>query len=201
MARRSDHSREELKELVVTTATYLIASEGLPSLTTRKIAAKIGYSPGSIYNVVDNLDHLISLVNERTMRRLNADLTEIVMTGDEMTDSRQVLAKYLDFRESHPNLWDAVLSHAIRPDVVQPESYLKEIEASFAVAARAITPAFGERGGDVRLAVDVLWSSLQGVFSVSPQGLLATDVHARRREMAEFLVETYLKGLRAGAGR
>lgn len=197
MARRSDHSRDELKTLVLETAGRLIESEGLGAVTARKIAAEIGYSPGSIYNVFDNLDHLISSVNEGTMRMLNAELGRVEMDGDALANARRVLGVYIDFREAHPALWDAVLAHAIRPGVVQPESYLKEIEISFGIAARAIAPAFEGDETELRLAVDVLWSSLQGIFSISPQGLLATDVQTRRREMAEYLVETYLKGLRA----
>lgn len=197
MARRSDHSREELKALVLETARKQIESDGLPALTARRIAAEIGYSPGSIYNVFDNLDQLISTVNEGTMRKLNAELATVSIGDDAMENARRVLAVYIDFREANPALWDAVLAHAIRPGVDQPESYLKEIETSFGVAARAIAPAFDGDAHELRLAVDVLWTSLQGIFSVSPHGLLATDVQARRREMAEFLVETYLKGLKA----
>lgn len=197
MARRSDHTRSELTELVQETARTLIERDGLDAVTARRIASEIGYSPGSIYNVFDNLDHLISAVNEDTMRMLNAELAKVEMTGDARQNARRVLAVYIDFREAHPALWDAVLAHAIRPGVVQPESYLKEIEISFGVAARAIAPAFDGDADELRLAVDVLWSSLQGIFSISPQGLLATDIQTRRREMAEFLVETYLKGLSA----
>lgn len=197
MARRSDHSRDELRELVISTSRDLIAADGLEALTARKIAEKIGYSPGTIYNVFDNLDHLISLVNETTMQLLNADLSGLQMTDDEMVNARQVLDVYINFRDRNSNLWDSVLAHSIKPGVQQPESYLEEIEKSFDVAARAIAPALEEGSGEVRLAVDVLWSSLQGIFSVSPHGLLATDVQARRREMAEFLVEKYLRGLRA----
>ena len=197
MARRSDHSRDELKALVLKIARNQIESDGLEALTARKIAAAIGYSPGTIYNVFDNLDHVISAVNEGTLRELNGDLSDITFSGDALEDARQVLSVYITFREQHPGLWDAVLAHAIKPGVTQPESYLAEIEKSFGYAAQAIAPAFAGDAEGLRLAVDVLWSSLQGIFSVSPHGLLATDVQSRRREMAEFLVETYLKGLRA----
>lgn len=197
MARRSDHSRDELKALVLDCARSQIESDGLDGLTARRIAAAIGYSPGTIYNVFDNLDHVISAVNEETLRALNEDLSTVSFGGDALEDARQVLDVYISFREKHPALWDAVLAHAIKPGVSQPDSYIKEIETSFGYAARAIAPAFVGDAEGLRLAVDVLWSSLQGIFSVSPHGLLATDVQSRRREMAEFLVETYLKGLQA----
>lgn len=197
MARRSDHTRSELKDLVVKTATEIISSEGLKALTTRNIASAIGYSPGSIYNVVDDLDALIAIVNENTMRQLNVGLTEIVMTGDVLNDAKQVLNTYLNFRNDYPGLWKANLAHAVRQDFVQPASYVVETEVSFAVAARAIGPAFQGNDEKVQLAVRVLWAALQGIFSISDT---ATVFHTGRdgiREMAENLVETYLRGLNA----
>lgn len=196
MARRSDHSRSELKKLVVETATEIIAAEGLKALTTRKIASAIGYSPGSIYNVVDDLDALIAIVNENTMRMLNKDLTGITMTGDELADAKQVLGKYLNFRNNHPGLWKANLAHAVRQDFAQPSGYVAETEISFAVAAQAISPAFDGNDDKVQLAVRVLWASLQGIFSVSDTATIFHTGQDGMREMAENLVETYLRGVR-----
>lgn len=197
MARRSDHSRSELKSLVVETATELIATDGLKALTTRKIASAIGYSPGSIYNVVEDLDALIAIVNENTMRLLNEDLSSIVMTGEELADAKQVLDKYLTFRNDHTGLWNANLAHAVRQDFEQPASYVAETEISFAVAARAIAPAFDGDEVKVQLAVRVLWASLQGIFSLSDTATVFNTGRDGIREMAENLVETYLRGVRA----
>ena len=47
MARRSDHSREELYDLALSAAREIAEAEGLRGLTARRIAEKIGYTPGS----------------------------------------------------------------------------------------------------------------------------------------------------------
>ena len=188
-----------MKNLVVEKATEIISVEGLKALTTRKVAAAIGYSPGSIYNVVDDLDALIAIVNENTMRMLNADLADIEMTGDELADAKQVLNKYLNFRNNHLGLWNANLAHAVRQDFAQPESYVAQTEISFSVAARAISPAFDGDDDKVQLAVRVLWASLQGIFSVSETATIFHTGQDGMREMAENLVETYLRGVRADA--
>ena len=62
MARRTDHSREELEALIVKVSRNIISEQGLSQLSTRKIAAEIGYSPGTIYNVFSDLDAVISKV-------------------------------------------------------------------------------------------------------------------------------------------
>ena len=45
MARRTDHTREELKDLIINAAWTIIETEGAPGLTARKLASAIGYAP------------------------------------------------------------------------------------------------------------------------------------------------------------
>ena len=78
MARRADHTREELANLVVSAAEKLARKEGLRGVAMRRIAAEIGYAPGSIYNAVGDLDRVILRVNARTLERLRAHLARAV---------------------------------------------------------------------------------------------------------------------------
>ena len=61
MARRSDHSREELREMALAATEEIIDQQGLAGLTARKVAAGIGYTVGTLYLVFRNLDDLIDL--------------------------------------------------------------------------------------------------------------------------------------------
>ena len=56
MGRRSSHTAEELRELILDASTALISEGGLASLSAREVARRIGYSPGTLYNVFENLD-------------------------------------------------------------------------------------------------------------------------------------------------
>ena len=56
MARRSDHSRDELYELALVAARRIIEDGGYRALTARKVADHMGYSPGTLYNVFAGLD-------------------------------------------------------------------------------------------------------------------------------------------------
>jgi AcrR family transcriptional regulator len=58
MARRSDHSRDELYNLAMTAARDIVRREGMAALTARGLATAIGYSPGTLYNLFDSLDEL-----------------------------------------------------------------------------------------------------------------------------------------------
>jgi AcrR family transcriptional regulator len=59
MARRSEHTQEQIKELILTAAETIIVKQGVAALTVRKIAQEIGYTVGSIYMVFANMQDLM----------------------------------------------------------------------------------------------------------------------------------------------
>ena len=77
MVRRSIHSPEQLRELVIQSAREIIVKEGLSRLSAREIARKIGYSPGTLYNLFDNLNELLLQVQARTLDALDQRLSEL----------------------------------------------------------------------------------------------------------------------------
>ncbi|HEV3447204.1 MAG TPA: helix-turn-helix domain-containing protein, partial [Gemmataceae bacterium] len=67
MARRSDHTREELKDLAIQAAIALIEADGIGQFSARQVAARIGYTVGTLYNVFGSYDELLLNVNARTV--------------------------------------------------------------------------------------------------------------------------------------
>ncbi len=67
MARRKDHSREELKDLILQAAWKIVGAEGYEGLTARRVAAEIGYAPGTIYNLFASMDDLCQQLCGRTL--------------------------------------------------------------------------------------------------------------------------------------
>jgi len=81
MARRSDHTREELKNLILSSASRIIENEGYSALTVRKIATDIGYTPGTLYNVFQSMDGLTLALNAERVERLLTLLAETQSTN------------------------------------------------------------------------------------------------------------------------
>ena len=75
MARRSDHTREELRRMALDAARAIIESDGLRALSTRRLAKAIGYTPGTLYQLFEDLDDLIIEVNVETLDALHAALS------------------------------------------------------------------------------------------------------------------------------
>ena len=196
MARRADHSREELEALIVGASRDIIAENGLSHLSTRRIAAEIGYSPGTIYNVFNDLDAVISKVNTHTLKELNATLSGLQMTDDALANARLVLAAYLEFQNSEPLLWVALVQHSTKDYAGTDAGYAAQIEKAFAHVEAVLSPLFGPGHVDeVRVAVRVLWASLQGISNLPPNAPMLLMTGLTKQDLSIHLVETYLRGI------
>ena len=59
--------------MAMSSARGIVQQEGLRALTARSLAAAIGYSPGTLYNLFENLDELALHVNASTLDALHAE--------------------------------------------------------------------------------------------------------------------------------
>jgi AcrR family transcriptional regulator len=109
MGRRSDHSREQLRELILATGQALMAEAGFARFSAREVAKRIGYTIGTIYNVFGSHDALLIAINSRTFLLW----TEWMRAGLEGAEDRiaALVHGYFSFAQAHPNLWNAIYDH------------------------------------------------------------------------------------------
>ena len=122
MGRRSDHSREQLEELIIAKGHALMAEAGYARFSAREVAKRIGYSIGTIYNVFGSLEALLLAINSRTFTLWADWLREkLAIAGDDRIAA--LVAGYFDFAERNPNLWMAIYDHRQSPGTGMPEGY------------------------------------------------------------------------------
>jgi len=125
MGRRSDHTRDELEQLIVGAGHTLLAEVGYQRFSAREVAKRIGYSVGTIYNVFDSLDDLMLAINGRTF----LIWAETVARNLEKAGSDRIavlVAAYFDFATSNRNLWMAIYDHRLPVGVPFPERYARQ---------------------------------------------------------------------------
>ena len=81
MGRRSDHTREELRALLLAEGHKLLAEQGLAKFSGREVAKRAGYSVGTIYNVFRSLDRLSLALNAHTFSLWAAFLRQRLEQG------------------------------------------------------------------------------------------------------------------------
>ena len=119
MARRSDHSRSELREIIVEEGHSVMAQSGFAAFSAREVARRVGYSVGTIYNVFDSLDHLIVAINTWTFVLWTQFVQDRLSRAK--SDRIAVLVQaYFDFARENTNLWMAIYDHRLPPGMEMP---------------------------------------------------------------------------------
>src|SRR5437667_10185246 len=111
--------RATLKAALVAAAERAIMREGLAGLRARALAQEVGCAVGAIYNVVEDLDDLVLLVNARTLAALERDLIAADRAEEHPAqDANAAIARlvrmaiaYLDFAAANTPRWRTLFEH------------------------------------------------------------------------------------------
>ncbi len=120
MGRRSDHSRAELRALIVAEAHKHMAEVGFLRFSAREVAKRIGYSIGTLYNVFGSLDALLVAVNTRTFDLWVEHLSRHLDRAGKDRIAAMVEG-YFSFAARNPNLWMAIYDHRLPHDMTMPD--------------------------------------------------------------------------------
>lgn len=197
MGRRADHTRTELRQMILDAATGLIDREGPAGLSARAVARKIGYSVGTIYNLFDDLDELVWQINGRTLDSLHADLAAAATGSGAEQRVRRLAQAYLDFVTTYPKRWALVLENRPGGATEPPRWYRERISGLFDLAEAALADYFPPDAADaLRRSAHVLWAGLTGIALLRETASLPTDIEPG--VLVTALVDTHLDGI-AGA--
>lgn len=164
MGRRNDHTREDIHSMALVSALQIVREEGPEALSARRVAAAIGYSPGTLYNVFDNLDDLVLQLDGAILESLHVYMVE----ASKDKPARERLAAlgkaYVTFTRDHRNLWTLLFERPM-PDVdALPEWYTGRIEALFEVIGAALADLFPSTGRpELAQEARILWAGLHGI--------------------------------------
>jgi AcrR family transcriptional regulator len=194
MARRSDHAPEELRRLALDAARAIAAEEGLRGITVRRVADRIGYAPGTIYNLFANLDDLIVHLNGMTLDAL-ADALREAATAPLETRAGRLVDAYFDFVESWPMLWSLLFEHRLPEGNDLPDWYRPKLAALIGLVAEALAPLMPDLATSERQAtIATMWAGLHGISTLAVSSKLALVVDAEPRRLGHLLVARMLGG-------
>jgi AcrR family transcriptional regulator len=196
MGRRSIHTAEELRELIIQAATDIVERDGLAGLSAREIAKRIGYSPGTLYNVFDNLDDLLLTIEARLLDRLTERLAETDASGTPAERVRRLTKTYVAFTQERPKLWNLLIEHRMPLGEDIPGWYRTKLEALLVPLEEALAPLVdGADPSANRRAARTLWASVHGMTSLSTAQKLAPVTGPAGGSLVDELVATYIAGL------
>jgi AcrR family transcriptional regulator len=193
MARRADHTREELKALAVNAAVALIEENGIRDFSARQVAARIGYTVGTLYNVFEGYDDLLLHAHGRTLDDWHAFLAERLKRSK--AEALRVLARgYIDFARANFNRWSALFEQGRGEPAPLPDWYREKLNRLFDMLEAAIPAGTGKAKAAKRTA-QVLWAGIHGICVLALSGKLAMGGEDSPETLANTLLDTYLRGL------
>ena len=197
MARRNDHSREQIQAMAIQAAISILNQEGVAGLSTRKVAAAIGYTAGTLYLVFKNLDELILHINAATLDELHRQLAaQLDSPATPAQVIRNMALHYLHFAKTHYARWSLLFTHRLPAEQSVPAWLDDKIRDLFELVGQplhALIPRLDAQA--CMCATRVLWSGVHGACELGLNDKLSLGGEVRTEELIESLVENYLKGL------
>jgi AcrR family transcriptional regulator len=190
--------RAKLREDLILAAERSISAGGLAALKTRELAREIGCANGAVYNLVDDMDELVLLVGSRTLRRLDAALTEAESVGPPSPNEKlvRIAVAYCDFAAENLELWRALFEHRMTPGKPVPEWAVSEQMDLFRHIFHPLAALMPSRSpAELGVTARSLFSAVHGMVLLGlEQKLIAVPVEALRAEIA-VITRAMVKGL------
>jgi AcrR family transcriptional regulator len=198
MGRRSTHTPQELRVLILDAAQEIIEAQGLAGLSAREIARRVGYSPGTIYNIFANLDDVVLNVEARVLDALDGRLSDLHGANAAGAEDRlvRIVHAYLSFTLERPRLWNLLFEHHLPAGTELPVWYRQKLERLTGQIERALAPHFPPGNeADGQRAARVLWAGLHGITALAAADKSSVVTAETARRLIDDLVGTYLAGL------
>ncbi|HKX83479.1 MAG TPA: TetR/AcrR family transcriptional regulator [Pyrinomonadaceae bacterium] len=185
-----------LRQQIMDAARELFVSEGYDHVSMRKIAAKIGYSPTTIYLYFNDKADLLGQICARTFAQLANNIAAInSLSADPLEKLRLGMREYIQFGLKHPTHYQLVFASNIL-DNARPEINDKHGETAFNTLRKAVGDCAAAKLlkiNDVELVSQTLWAGLHGVTSL----LIAhrNFPWVEREKLIESVLDTLIAGV------
>ncbi len=196
MARRSDHSQEEIRQMAIQAGKEIIEREGFSALSARKVALKIGYTVGTLYNVFTSLDDLLLHIKALTLDEMAVFISQ--NTKDQISGVaaiKKLATLYLNFASQHYQSWSFLFEKHLPPDISIPLWYEKKVNKLFTLVEKQLLPLMKNNQEQGERAAIILWSSIHGICALSLTGKLNVTKAKSIQVLMDELIENYLAGV------
>lgn len=195
MARRNEHSREEIRQMALDAAERIVAADGYKGLSARKVAAAIDYTVGTLYLVFENLDELVLQVNGRTLDALFEWLLRRGWHGSPRDELLALADAYIAYAEQETPRWNMLFEYVAEKGNSLPDWYLGKLGKVFGLAEAALKPLRdGHSELEIQQAARVLWASVHGICTLKIRQRMDLSGGQSAEEMARMLIDNFLRG-------
>lgn len=195
MARRNDHTREELIELTLTEVQHFLMQHSHHELSLRKVASMIGYAPSTLVNIFGNYNLLLLHAVAQTIDELKIMAADTVSQSDSYLNALYQLAYcYHDFAKANPYRWQLIFQHTMHGESL-PEWQAERIDQLTSMLEELIMHiSSGRSKTEVVEASRVVWAGVHGITLLSVDNKFFTQTPVDGKQLITNLLDNYLAG-------
>ncbi len=198
MGRRSDHSRDEIRDMAVNAAAKIVEKVGYQSLTARKVASEIGYTVGTLYHVFHNFDDLVMHVNAQTIDEMAALIQRHIRKKRNPEVRIRTMAEYyVQYATDHPDRWRLVFEHEPPRSLATPARLKERRDVMFEMVAdnlRELSPESVSH--EVEHTATALWSGIHGICILALTGKLYLGGAFSMVKLIDTLIDSVINEFR-----
>ena len=196
MGRRSLHSPEELRQRILDASRTIIENEGLSAVSAREIARLIGYSPGTLYNIFENLDDVLLTLQAQLLRDLVDAMKAVPASATPAAHIDALAEAFVDFALSNRQMWAVLSAHSPEEGVRTPLALHDSVNAIVAIVSAALAPLMkGAQRPDIDLAARALWGGVHGLTAICVTAKGPTINAGNAQVYVQTLTSNFVKGL------
>jgi len=194
MARRKEHSHDEIRVMAIEAAIALLQQQGVQGLSLRKIASEISYVPSTLINIFGSYNYLLLAVSEATLQALMCHLSA-VSENDSLRHIIVMAQKYSEFAHSQRQCFKLVFELQLLDSESLPESQGQLIANLFRLIEDELALLFPHETKEQQLQMSrVLWGGIHGLTALSLDNKLFADT-VSLPALLESHVTGYLQGM------
>lgn len=166
---RKERERDHRCELILNAAGEIIATEGLDSLSIRKIANKIEYSPSIIYHYFRDKEDIINNLMKKSYQKIVGAIAQAGASGDEPAQKmRDMLRNYIRLALQMPDEYRTIMLGS-SPGLLEHTSVLFKGAALKRPALGMLCQCLKEIYKDtdqylIELTAQILWAATFGLI-------------------------------------
>ncbi len=194
MARRNDHSRQDLLTMALDKTEYLLAKRPMSEISARQIAKEMGYTVGTLYTLYENVNDLFVHIYARTLDQLyESCVTKIKNIQDPLEKIRTCGYIYLKLAYKQPHVWEMMFSSQL--DTNESYNWVEEkIQKLFDLLNSLLSELKTKKTKEeIERAGQVLWSGVHGITVLGAQHRLSIT-QKDHEKLIDDLIDSYLAG-------
>jgi AcrR family transcriptional regulator len=186
---RREREKAELRQKILEAARDLFRAEGADSVTMRKLAERIEYSPTAIYAYFPDKEALLLALCEHDFTALLTQGAHLLQLADPIERIVRTAHFYVDFALRHPHQYEFMFMTAGLDLALPSDAGIVMYEAARAAVAEAMAQGrLHSQWSEPGPVLYALWAALHGIAALQIAGRYALmQKHPKLHQTSEDL--------------